>query len=99
VVTAPLALTSFLFVPQYCTPPPLFDLDARFRVGIEDFLWAGAAGGIASVVGEIVLKERLAARRNVRCIRRCRRERRLRICSGLSFGPWRRVPPHGNSGL
>lgn len=63
VVTAPLALTSFLFVPQYWTPPSLFDLDARFRVGIEDFLWAGAVGGIASVVGEIVLKEKLAARR------------------------------------
>ena len=64
VVTAPLALTSLLFVPQYWTPPSLFDLDARFRIGIEDFLWAGAVGGIASVVGEIVLKERLAARRN-----------------------------------
>lgn len=63
VITAPLALTSFLFVPQYWTPPSLFDLDARFRVGIEDFLWAGAVGGIASVVGEIVFKERLAARR------------------------------------
>lgn len=63
VVTAPLALTSFLFVPQYWTPPSLFDLDAHIRVGIEDFLWAGAVGGIASVVGEIALKERLAAGR------------------------------------
>lgn len=62
--TVPLALTSFLFVPQYWTPPSLFDLDARFHVGIEDFLWAGAVGGMASVVGEIFLKERLAARRN-----------------------------------
>src|SRR5947208_16498439 len=57
-ITTPLALTSFLFVPQYWTPPSLFDLDARFQVGIEDFLWAGAVGGIASVVGEIFLKER-----------------------------------------
>jgi len=63
VVTAPLALTSFLFVPQYWTPPSLFDLDTHIRVGIEDFLWAGAVGGIASVVGEIVLKQRLAAHR------------------------------------
>jgi len=62
-VTTPLALTSFLFVPQYWTPPSLFDLDAHIRVGIEDFLWAGAVGGIASVVGEMVLKETLAARR------------------------------------
>lgn len=63
VVTTPLALTSFLFVPQYWTPPSLFNLDANIRVGIEDFLWAGAVGGIASVVGEIALKERLAAHR------------------------------------
>ena len=66
VISAPLAVTSILFIPQYWTPPSLFDLDARFRVGIEDFLWAGAVGGIASVVGEIVLKERLAARRKQR---------------------------------
>ncbi|HYY71983.1 MAG TPA: lycopene cyclase domain-containing protein [Candidatus Bathyarchaeia archaeon] len=66
VVTTPLALTSFLFVPQYWTPPSLFDLDAHIRVGIEDFLWAGAVGGIASVVGEIFLKEPLAARRKER---------------------------------
>lgn len=63
VISAPLALTSILFIPQYWTPPSLLDLDARFRVGIEDFLWAGAVGGIASVMGEIFLKERLAARR------------------------------------
>jgi Lycopene cyclase len=63
VITAPLALTSFLFVPQYWTPPSLFNLDTQIRVGIEDFLWAGAVGGIASVVGELSLKERLAARR------------------------------------
>jgi hypothetical protein len=62
-VSAPLALTSILFVPQYWTPPSLFDLDMRFRVGIEDVLWAAAVGGIASVIGEILLKERLAVRR------------------------------------
>ena len=66
VVTAPLALTSFLFVPQYWTPPSLFNLDAHIRVGIEDFLWAGAVGGIASVVGELFLKERLATHRKQR---------------------------------
>lgn len=63
VITAPLALTSFLFVPQYWKPPSLFDLDAHIRVGIEDFIWAGAVGGIASVVGEILLKEKLAGGR------------------------------------
>lgn len=62
-VSAPMALTSILFVPQYWTPPSLFNLDQKIRVGIEDFLWAAAVGGIASVVGEILLKERLSALR------------------------------------
>ena len=59
-ISAPMALTSLLFVPQYWTPPSLFDLDQKIRVGIEDVLWAAAVGGIASVVGEILLKERLS---------------------------------------
>jgi Lycopene cyclase len=59
-IAAPLALTSILFVPQYWTPPSLFDLDQKIRVGIEDFLWAAAVGGIASVAAEILLKERLS---------------------------------------
>jgi hypothetical protein len=62
-ISAPLALTNILFVPQYWTPPSLFDLDQKIRVGIEDFLWAAAVGGIASVVAEILLKERLSALR------------------------------------
>jgi len=59
-ISAPMALTSLLFVPQYWTPPSLFDLDQKIRVGIEDVLWAAAVGGIASVVAEILLKERLS---------------------------------------
>jgi len=62
-ISAPMALTSILFVPQYWTPPSLFDLDQRIRVGIEDVLWAAAVGGIASAVAEILLKERLSALR------------------------------------
>ena len=62
-VSAPFALTSILFIPQYWTPPSLFDLDKRIKVGIEDFIWAAAVGGIASVIGEIILKERLAKSR------------------------------------
>jgi len=64
-ISAPLALTSILFVPQYWTPPSLFDLDQKIRVGIEDFLWAAAVGGIASVVAEILLKDRLSRLRKV----------------------------------
>jgi hypothetical protein len=44
--------------------PSLFNLDQEIRVGIEDFLWAAAVGGIASVVGELLLKERLATMRS-----------------------------------
>jgi hypothetical protein len=65
-IATPLALTSLLFVPQYWTPPSLFDLDQRIRVGIEDFLWAAAVGGIASVVGELFLRERLGQLRKSR---------------------------------
>jgi Lycopene cyclase len=65
-IAAPMALTSLLFVPQYWTPPSLFDLDLKIRVGIEDLLWAAAVGGIAAIVGEISLGERLAARRKSR---------------------------------
>jgi hypothetical protein len=64
-ISAPLALTSILFIPQYWTPPSLFNLDQRFRVGIEDVLWAAAVGGIASAIGETILRERLAARRKL----------------------------------
>src|SRR5260370_3589964 len=60
-----MALTSLLFVPQYWTPPSLFDLDQKIRVGIEDVLWAAAGGGIASVIGEILLKERLSKMRGL----------------------------------
>ena len=64
-ISAPMALTSLLFVPQYWTPPSLFDLDQKIRVGIEDVLWAAAVGGIASVIGEILLRERLAKMRGL----------------------------------
>src|SRR5260370_25447575 len=59
-ISAPMALTSLLFVPQYWTPPSLFDLDLKIRVGIEDALWAAALGGFSSVVREILPRERLA---------------------------------------
>lgn len=64
-ISAPLALTSILFIPQYWTPPSLFNLDMKIKVGIEDVLWAAAVGGIASTVAEILLKENLLALRRV----------------------------------
>ena len=68
-LAAPLAVTSLLYVPQYWTPPSLFDLDEKIHVGIEDFLWAAAVGGMAAILGEIVLKDhldRLRSRRHKR---------------------------------
>ena len=65
-IAAPVALTSLMFVPQYWTPPSLFNLDQNIRVGIEDFLWAAAVGGIAAIVGEISLEERLGSIRKSR---------------------------------
>jgi len=65
-IASPMALTSILFVPQYWTPASLFNLDQKIRVGIEDFLWAAAVGGMASVAGEILVKEKLAAIRRSR---------------------------------
>lgn len=62
-VSAPFAITSLWFIPQYWSPPSLFNLDAKYKVGIEDFLWAAAVGGIASVIGEMYLRERLVERR------------------------------------
>jgi hypothetical protein len=58
--SAPFALTGFLFMPEYWTPPSLFDLDARIGIGIEDILWSAAVGGIASAVVEIAFASRLA---------------------------------------
>ena len=65
-IAAPMALTSILFVPQYWTPDSLFNLDRKIRVGIEDFLWAAAVGGIASVIGEVLIENKLAALRKLR---------------------------------
>jgi hypothetical protein len=58
-ISALMAITSPLFIPQYWQPPSLFDLDTKIKIGIEDVLWAAAVGGIASVIGEILLKDRL----------------------------------------
>ncbi len=65
-LACPTALTSPLFVPSYWHPESLFNLDLRIRVGIEDFLWAAAVGGIAAVIGEILLADNLSGVRSRR---------------------------------
>jgi hypothetical protein len=64
VLSAPFALTGFLFIPEYWIPPSLFDLAARFGIGIEDVIWSAAVGGIASAASEILFRERLARMRS-----------------------------------
>jgi hypothetical protein len=58
-LAAPFAFTGFLFIPEYWSPPSLFDLAQRFGISIEDVVWSGAVGGIASSVSEILFHERL----------------------------------------
>jgi hypothetical protein len=58
-LSAPFALTGFLFIPEYWSPPSLFNWAERFGISIEDVLWSGAVGGIAASVSEIIFHERL----------------------------------------
>jgi hypothetical protein len=58
-LSAPFALSGFLFMPLYWHPPSLFDLDVKLGIGIEDILWSAAVGGIAAVTGEVLFRERL----------------------------------------
>jgi len=49
VISAPMALTSILFVPQYWTPPSLFNLDQKSELASKTFcgrrLWEASLGG------------------------------------------------------
>ncbi|MBI4052842.1 MAG: hypothetical protein HY394_02275 [Candidatus Diapherotrites archaeon] len=56
--TAPLGLTEPLFVPEYWTPPSLFNLAATTGFDIESIVFCFAAGGIAAVIYEILVKSR-----------------------------------------
>ena len=62
-LSTPFAFTAFLFIPQYWTPPSLWNLDARYGIGVEDFLWSAAVGGIASVASEIFFRGQLVRSR------------------------------------
>jgi hypothetical protein len=64
-LAAPFAATGFLFIPEYWSPPSLFDLALRVGISIEDVVWSAAVGGIASGVSEIMFHQRLARMRAV----------------------------------
>jgi hypothetical protein len=63
-LSTPFALTAFLFIPEYWSPPSLFNWAQRFGISIEDFLWSAAVGGIAAAVSEIIFHERLERMRS-----------------------------------
>ena len=58
-LSTPFALTAFLFIPEYWSPPSLFNWAQRYGISIEDVVWSAAVGGIASAVSEIAFHERL----------------------------------------
>ena len=53
VFTAPFGLTEPLFVPEYWSPPSLFDLALRTGFDIESLIFAFGIGGVASVLYNI----------------------------------------------
>jgi hypothetical protein len=63
-LAVPFAFTAFLFIPEYWSPPSLFDWAQRYGISIEDVLWSAAVGGIASALSEIVFHERLEGARS-----------------------------------
>ncbi len=56
--TSLFGLTEPLFVPEYWSPPSLFDLALRTGFDIEALLFAFAVGGLAAVIYEAVFKTR-----------------------------------------
>lgn len=68
--TTPFGLTEPLFVPEYWTPPSLFDLARRTGFDIESLIFCFGIGGVAAVLYNLVSGTRLvpvdaAWRRNV----------------------------------
>ncbi|MFH1064182.1 MAG: hypothetical protein V1729_03825, partial [Candidatus Woesearchaeota archaeon] len=54
--TMPFGLTEPLFVPEYWSPPSLFNLAARTGFDIESLIFCFAVGGIGAVLYEAVFK-------------------------------------------
>jgi len=54
----PFGFIERLLVPEYWSPPSLFNLIGRFGVGLESFLFFFAAGGITAVIYEVIDKKK-----------------------------------------
>ena len=59
-----LGLTEPLFVPEYWSPPSLFNLNQKTGFDIESLVFAFAVGGIASALYELIFKEKHKSLRN-----------------------------------
>lgn len=61
VFTMPFGLTEPLFVPEYWSPPSLFDLALRTGFDIESLIFCFAIGGVGAVLFNVVSGRRLGA--------------------------------------
>jgi Lycopene cyclase len=57
--TMPFGLTEPLFVPEYWSPPSLFDLALRTGFDIESLIFCFAIGGIGAVLYNLVTRQQL----------------------------------------
>lgn len=58
VFTAPFGLTEPLFVPEYWTPPSLFDLAMTTGFDIESLIFCFGIGGVGAVLVNVLAKKR-----------------------------------------
>src|SRR3989338_9187881 len=56
--TSLLGLTEPLFVPEYWTPPSLFNLTLRIGFDIESIIFSFGVGGIAAILYEFIFRSR-----------------------------------------
>lgn len=97
--TTPFGLTEPLFVPEYWSPPSVFDLALRTGFDIESLVFCFGIGGVGAVLFQVV-----TGRKSVPLPERVRRDRRHRfhqlalvspflIFVPLYFLPWNPIYP------
>src|SRR3989344_3479519 len=71
-LTMPFGLTEPFFVPEYWSPPSLFNLAANTGFDIESLIFSFAIGGIGSVLYETIFKsghEKIHIKKSLRSVR------------------------------
>jgi len=59
ILGAPFGLSEFLFVPEYWSPPSLFNLIDRIGFGIESILFGFFVAGISAVIFEVIRRKKV----------------------------------------